>query len=169
MIPKPLEGGFSDLKRKIAKLFHALKQEHIMNIIVTFVLITTVIFKCHQQVSKDRIPLTYHEFEVVLLSESKQQFSQHFVSVIFSSTLTIVICFKGGDLGAPSHSWPTPKRGNKGFNYFMLLSVSHHFQPSKRLRSELLVFISQSTFDSSESSSALTNTNTNNNDNYFFF
>ena len=36
MIPKSLEGGFSDLKRKIAKLFHALKQEHIMDIIVTF-------------------------------------------------------------------------------------------------------------------------------------
>ena len=37
----------------------------------------------HKQVSKDGIPFTYHEFEVVLLSENKQQFSQHLVSVIF--------------------------------------------------------------------------------------
>ena len=65
--------------------------------------------------SKDGIPFTYHEFEVVLLSENKQQFSQHFVSVIFP-----LISFKeaktvqGGDLGAPPRSWPTPKRGNKG-------------------------------------------------------
>ena len=63
------------------------------------------------------------------------------------------------------------RRGIKGFHIFrfnhwqwlfMLLSVSHHFQPSKRLRSEVLVFIlQQSTFDSSESSSAPTNRNAN--------
>lgn len=47
--------------------------------------ITRVIFDFHQQVSKDGIPFTYHEFEVVLLSDNKQQFSQHFVSVILSA------------------------------------------------------------------------------------
>ena len=72
--------------------------------------------------SKDGIPLTYHEFEVVLLSENKQHFSQHLVSVIFP-----LISFKesktvkGGDLGAPPRSWPTPKRSNKGLHCFLLL------------------------------------------------
>ena len=71
--------------------------------------------------SKDGIPFIYHEFEVVLLSENKQQFSQHFVSVIFPLGFKESKTVKGGDLGAPPHLWPTPKRSNKGLNSCFLL------------------------------------------------